>query len=83
MSVMDRTDIDRRRDVEVRALNLRAERAELHGGLRENTAAITALHAEAVELGIAVEQFARLVGISRQSLYRWRDIARRTAKETQ
>jgi hypothetical protein len=80
---VDRTEIDRRRDIEDRALKLRAERAELHEGLRENTAAITALLAEAVELGIAVEQFARLVGIRRQSLYRWRDIARRTAKETQ
>jgi hypothetical protein len=80
---MDRTEIDQRREIEDRALNLRAERAELHGALRENTAAITSLLAEAGELGIAVEQFARLVGIRRQSLYRWRDIARRTAKETQ
>jgi hypothetical protein len=80
---MDRTEIDQRRGIEDRALKLRAKRAELHGGLRENTAAITALLAEAVELGIAVEQFARLVGIRRQSLYRWREVARRAAKETQ
>jgi hypothetical protein len=78
---MDRASIDRRRDVEDRALKLRDERAEMHGQIRENTAAMTALLEEAVSLGIAVDQFARLVGVRRQSLYRWRAVARRAETE--
>lgn len=79
----NRPELTQRRDVEDRALKLGAERAQKHGELRENTAAITSLLDDAVALGIAVEQFARLVGVRRQSLYRWREAARRTeTKET-
>ena len=78
----DRTSIDRRRATEDRALELGAERAELRRRLRENTTAITALCGTAVELGITVQHFARLVGVRRQSLYRWREGTRDNHEET-
>jgi hypothetical protein len=73
---MDRTTIDRRREIEDRAIELGEQRVQLLGQFRKSTAAnamaITALLDRAVELGITVEHFARLVGVRRQSLYRWR-----------
>lgn len=59
---------------------LASERAELQRRLRENTQAMTGALERAVSHGIPVEQFAQLAGVSRQSLYRWRDANRRAER---
>ena len=74
---MERHNIERRREIEDEALALGSERAELQRRLRENSQALTAALERAVSHGMPVEHFARLVGVRRQSLYRWRDASRR------
>jgi len=73
----ERTRLERQRETEDQAIDLGAQRADLEQRLSENTEAILALFDAAGEVGIPAEQFARLVGVSRQSLYRWREVARR------
>jgi len=69
---MQRDDIERRREIEDQALELGSQRAQLHTGLSDNRNAISRLLEIAVSHGIPVEHFARLVGVRRASLYRWR-----------
>jgi hypothetical protein len=61
-----------RRDVEDRAVQLGAERAELDTKLALNTAKIKSLMGEAVAARIPLEGFAKMVGVSRQTLHHWR-----------
>jgi hypothetical protein len=75
---MEREAIEQRREIEDQALALGDERSRLQQGLGENRRAIVALLDAATEHGIAVEQFARLVGLTRASLYRWRDSSKET-----
>lgn len=70
---MEREELDRRRGIEDRAIELGSERVDLRERLRKNARAITALLEQAVANGIHIESFARLVGVRRQSLYRWRN----------
>jgi transposase-like protein len=54
-------------------MRLGAERTQLAGRLRNNTAKIDALLLRAVDVGIPIEHYSRMVGVSRQTLYRWRN----------
>jgi hypothetical protein len=47
--------------------------AELDAKLALNTVAIKALLDEAMEAKVLLEDFALMVGVSRQALYHWRD----------
>lgn len=63
----------RRRAVEDEAIRLGAERADLEARLSYNTQDIIDRLKEAGEFGLPLDTFAKLVGVSRQKLYRWRD----------
>jgi transposase-like protein len=54
---------------------LREERTQLEEDLLINRQSIMDREREALDVGIPVDAFARLVGISRQTLYRWRERA--------
>jgi hypothetical protein len=79
---MEGQRLRRRREIEDQAIELGSERAELQGRLRKNAAAMTALLETAIKQGIPVEHFARLVGVRRQSLYRWRAEASQKTKQS-
>jgi hypothetical protein len=66
-------EIQARRSVEDRALKLGAERAELDAQMALNTLAIKALMGEAEAAQLPLEGFAKMVGVSRQTLYHWRN----------
>jgi hypothetical protein len=70
---MEREAIDKRRAIEDQAIKLGSERTQLRDRLRKNARAITALLEQAIAAGIHIASFARLVGVRRQSLYRWRE----------
>jgi transcriptional regulator GlxA family with amidase domain len=74
-------DIQARREVEDRAAQLGAERSELENKAATNIDAILDLLHDAEEAGIPLDQIARLVGVSRQTLYRWREVARHLAAD--
>jgi hypothetical protein len=74
------TSIKARRDLEDRAAELGAKRAKLQARLESNTSAMTALVGRAEGSGIPYEQLAALLGVSRQTLFNWREAAR--ARET-
>lgn len=65
-------EIEARRSVEDRALKLGADRAELDAQLARNTLAIKALMGEAEAVRLPLESFAKMVGVSRQTLHHWR-----------
>jgi hypothetical protein len=69
---MERDTILKQRAIEDRAMELGAERGELKSRLAENTSAITRLLHEGID-HIPLDRFARLVGVGRATLYRWRD----------
>lgn len=71
------SNIQARRAVEDRALQLADERRGLDSQITANTQAIIGLIPEAAKAGIPFEQLAGLIGVSRQTLYRWREIAGR------
>ncbi len=69
-----------RRAVEDEAIRLGAERADLDNKLADNTEATIDLMHEALAVGIGFDQLARMVGVSRQTLHRWRNVeAKRNA----
>jgi hypothetical protein len=68
-------DIQARRAIEDRAATLGAERRGFEAGLATNTHLIIDLLRDAEGLGIAFEHLAKLLGVSRQSLYNWREVA--------
>lgn len=71
--------IQARRAIEDRLIQLGNERDELTRKTSENIQAITDAMAVAVEAGIPIEYVAQLVRVSRQTLYRWKEGAIRTA----
>jgi len=73
-----------RRDFEDRALQLGADRAKLEGQLGSNLEQIVDLLDEAPKVGVPVDHYAKMIGVRRQQLYRWRDsiaLLRRDAAE--
>ena len=68
-------DIRARRDVEDRAMRLRAERADIAARNAANIRAIVALLDDAKQAGVRLDDLAELVDVSRQSLHRWREAA--------
>lgn len=61
-----------RRSVEDQALEYGAERRDLTAKLDANTERIRRLLHEAIKHGVPIEQFAKMVGVTRQTLYHWR-----------
>jgi len=70
-------EIRARREIEDQALLLGAERRNLESGLTVNTQRIIDLMPQALAAGMPLDGFAKLVGVSRQTLYRWQEVARR------
>ena len=67
-------NILRRRELEDRAITLGTERRTLESKRTGNLAAIVGLVHDAEGI-LPLEDIAQLVGVSRQTLYRWRDDA--------
>ena len=67
-------DLQATRAIEDRLVALGAERTKLEARLGENLEAIVDEIPAATEAGIAFDRIAHLVGVSRQTLYRWRDV---------
>ena len=64
-------DMQQRRSIEDRAVELGVERRELQRALDTNSERIRRLLPEAVAAGIPLEQYAKMVGVSRQTLHHW------------
>jgi DNA-binding transcriptional regulator YiaG len=75
--------IQARRAIEDRAAKLGASRRTLEADLNTNTAEIRALLGDAEGSGVSYDQLAQLIGVSRQTLYHWREDANDRAKGTQ
>jgi hypothetical protein len=76
--------IQAQRDFEDEALRLGKERDELEARLGSNLERIVDLLHKAPEHGVPVERYAKIIGVRRQQLYRWRDsiaLLRREAGE--
>jgi transcriptional regulator GlxA family with amidase domain len=71
--VQARLAIEARRQLEDWAFKLGEERRQLDGQLSANTNQIMTLLPQAIEAGIPLDQLAQMVGVSRQSLHRWRN----------
>ena len=69
--------VEARRSIEDRAIQLSAERHDLDTRIATNTQAIIDLLLDAEGTGTTFEQPADLIGVSRQTLYRWREVASR------
>jgi hypothetical protein len=65
--------LQRKQNCETFAIQAGEERAALERKLTENTQWITDLMPKALEAGIPLDTYAKLVGVSRQTLYRWRE----------
>ena len=76
-------DMQARREIEDRALELGAERAGLEDRLGTNTEQIGDLLSKALETGVPVEHYSRMVGVSRQTLYRWQGVIARLRADAQ
>jgi hypothetical protein len=70
-------ELRHRREIEDRAIALGDERTELDDQLGANTTAIVELLRDWEGSGIPFEHLASLVGVSRQTLYRWQGANRR------
>jgi hypothetical protein len=66
-------DMQARRAIEDRAAQLGADRRHLEADLAVNTSAIIDLLRDAEGSRIPYEHLATLTGVSRQSLFRWRE----------
>jgi transcriptional regulator of acetoin/glycerol metabolism len=71
------TDIQVRRTIEDRAAQLGAERREFGQRVDANTRAVVKLLQETEGTGMSYDQLAQLIGVSRQTLYHWREVAQR------
>jgi hypothetical protein len=69
--------INKRHGIETLAVEAGEKRAKLDDELAVNTQWIIDLMPKALEAGIPLDTFAKLVGVSRQTLYRWREVVRR------
>ena len=77
-------EIQARRDFEHQALELGSKRVRLEGELGSNLEQIVDLLDKAHEVGVPIDHYARMVGVRRQQLYRWRGsiaLLRRNAEE--
>jgi CRP-like cAMP-binding protein len=63
--------IQARRAAEDRVARLAEERRDLDNRVAANTQAIVAAMPEALDAGMTFDQLAELIGVSRQTLYRW------------
>jgi hypothetical protein len=72
-----------KRAVEDQALALGAERRKIDDQHIANTRAIIALIPHAGEAGVSLDDLASMVQVSRQTLYRWRDVAARLRADTE
>ncbi|HXM87033.1 MAG TPA: helix-turn-helix domain-containing protein [Solirubrobacteraceae bacterium] len=70
-------EVELRRAIEDRAIQLGTERHDLDSRLAANTQGIIDLLHDAQGAGVPYEQLAALVGVSRQTLFRWRETAAR------
>jgi DNA invertase Pin-like site-specific DNA recombinase len=70
-------DIQARREVEDQLVQLGSKRNKLESKMAANIESIVAAIPRATEAGIPFDGIARLVGVSRQTLYRWQEVARR------
>ncbi len=68
-------NIQARRTIEDRAAQLGAKRTKIQARLAANTQAMVELLGEARGAGIPLEQLAALLGVSRQTLFNWRELA--------
>lgn len=66
-------DVQARRAVEDNAIKLGRERAKLEGRLDQIIEEAIELMEAAERAGVSVERLARLIQISRPTLYRWRE----------
>jgi hypothetical protein len=73
-------DLQIRRAVENELLRLGSERNRLESELAANIEAIVAAIPKAIEASIPFDGIAKLVGVSRQTLYRWQEVTRRLAE---
>jgi DNA invertase Pin-like site-specific DNA recombinase len=69
--------IQAQRAIEDQAIKLGDERGDLEDRLAANTTSIVNLLREQEGSGIPFDRLASLVGVSRQTLYRWQEVARR------
>jgi hypothetical protein len=67
--------LQKKQQHELAAIQAGEERAAIESKLTENTQWIIDLMPKALEAGIPLDTYAKLVGVSRQTLYRWRDFA--------
>ncbi|MGD0197556.1 MAG: helix-turn-helix domain-containing protein [Solirubrobacteraceae bacterium] len=65
-------DIEARRAIEDELIRLGSERSRLEAEAGANLEAIVDVVPRATEAGIPLDEVARLVGVSRQTLHRWR-----------
>jgi transcriptional regulator GlxA family with amidase domain len=74
-------DIQARRSVEDAAIKLGKDRHEIERREVANIQAIVDLIPRAAAAHVSLDQLAKLIGVSRQTLYRWQDIAERLRAE--
>ena len=67
------SQIQARRAIEDRAAKLGHQRRTYEAGLARNTEEIIALLRDAEGSGVPNDQLAALLGVSRQSIYNWRE----------
>ena len=70
-------NLQARRTVEDELVRLGSERNRLESDLAANIEAIVASIPQAIEASIPFDGIAKLVGVSRQTLYRWQEVTRR------
>jgi hypothetical protein len=69
--------IEVKRGIEDRAIALGVRRQELAAEMTANTQGIIDLLRDAEGAGIPYEHLSQLLGVSRQTLFRWREVAAR------
>jgi hypothetical protein len=74
-------DIQARRAIEDRAAALGAQRRDLSASVEVNTHAMIDLVREAEGSGVPFEHLAGLLGVTRQTIYNWREMAARFGPE--
>jgi hypothetical protein len=72
----DTQDLQARREVEDRIIKLGERRRQLQGKIEKNTQNIVDVVPDALKAGIPFDGIAKLIGVPRQTLYRWRAAAR-------
>jgi DNA-binding phage protein len=70
-------ELQARRAIEDELVQLGSERDRLENDLAANIEAIVAAIPKAIEANIPFDAVAKLVGVSRQTLYRWQGVTRR------